>query len=58
MFLKLSIGLMLLRLAVERTHRIIIYITLAFLEIYGAAYFLLFVLQCRPSAYFWTRYTG
>jgi len=58
MFLKLSIGLMLLRLAVDRTHRIIIYVTLAFIEVYGAAYFLLFVLQCRPSAYFWTRYTG
>ncbi|TVY87802.1 hypothetical protein LAWI1_G006899, partial [Lachnellula willkommii] len=58
MFLKLSIGIMLLRLVVVKTHRIIIYVVLGILELYGAAYFLIFTLQCRPSAYFWTRYTG
>ncbi len=30
----------------------------AVLEIYSAFFCLLFILQCRPSAYFWTKYTG
>ncbi|TVY36805.1 hypothetical protein LOCC1_G005986 [Lachnellula occidentalis] len=58
MFLKLSIGIMLLRLTIVKTHRFIIYAVLAVLELYGVAYLLLFILQCRPSNYFWTRYTG
>lgn len=28
------------------------------IEIYGTAFFFLFVLQCIPSAYFWNRFTG
>ncbi|KIM95532.1 hypothetical protein OIDMADRAFT_133757 [Oidiodendron maius Zn] len=58
MALKFSIGIFLLRIAVVRTHRVIIWATIAVVEIYGAFYFFLFVLQCRPSAYFWTQYTG
>jgi len=58
MSLKFSIGIFLLRIAVDRLHRIIIYIAVIAVEIYGAFYFFLFVLQCHPSAYFWTRYTG
>lgn len=58
MALKFSIGIFLLRIAVVRSHRIIIWTTIAVLELYGAFYFFLFVLQCRPSTYFWTRYTG
>lgn len=58
MALKFSIGIFLLRIAVVRTHRVIIWTTIAVIEIYGAFYFFLFVLQCRPSAYFWTQYTG
>ena len=57
MALKFSIGIMLLRIAVSRTHKIIIWSVVILLEVYGAAYFLLFVLQCMPSSYFWTRYT-
>lgn len=49
---------MLLRIAAKETHKIIIWVTIAVVEIYGAFYFFLFVLQCRPSAYFWTQYTG
>jgi hypothetical protein len=49
---------MLLRISVARTHKIIIWTVVIVLEVYGAFYFFLFVLQCRPSAYFWTRYTG
>ncbi|KAE9363787.1 hypothetical protein N431DRAFT_422815 [Stipitochalara longipes BDJ] len=58
MALKFSIGVMLLRIAVSKTHKIIIWVTVSVLEIYGLAYFLLFVMQCLPSSYFWTRYTG
>jgi len=49
---------MLLRLAVLPIHRIIIWITLGVIELYSAFFFFLFVFQCRPSAYFWTQYTG
>jgi hypothetical protein len=58
MALKFSIGIFLLRIAVVRTHRIIIWFTVAVLELYGFSYFFIFVLQCRPSSYFWTQYTG
>jgi hypothetical protein len=58
MALKFSIGIFLLRIAVARTHRVIIWTVIAVIEVYGAFYFFLFVLQCRPSAYFWTQYTG
>lgn len=58
MALKLSIGVMLLRIAVARVHKIIVWVVVIVIEVYGAFYFFLFVLQCRPSAYFWTQYTG
>jgi hypothetical protein len=58
MALKFSIGIFLLRIAVSRTHKIIIWTAVAAVELYGVFYFFLFVLQCRPSAYFWTQYTG
>lgn len=58
MALKFSIGVMLIRIAVARTHKVIIWAVVVVVEIYGAFYFFLFVLQCRPSAYFWTQYTG
>lgn len=58
MALKFSIAVFLLRIAVARVHKVIIWTTVAVIEIYGAFYFFLFVLQCRPSAYFWTQYTG
>lgn len=58
MALKFSIGIFLLRIAVARTHRIIIWTVVVVTEVYGFVYFLLFVLQCIPSEYFWTQYTG
>ena len=58
MALKFSIAIFLLRIAVAKVHKIIIWTTVAICEIYSTFYFFLFVLQCRPSAYFWTRYTG
>jgi len=58
MALKASIAIMLLRLTVNQIHRWIIWICLGVTEIYGLFFFFLFVLQCRPSSYFWTQYTG
>jgi hypothetical protein len=58
MTLKFSIAVFLLRIAVARNHRLIIWTTVAITEICGACYFFLFVLHCRPSAYLWTQYTG
>lgn len=58
MALKLSIGIFLLRIAVAKTHKIIIWTAVGLTEVYSAFFFFLFVLQCRPSSYFWTQYTG
>ena len=58
MALKFSIAIFLLRIAVAKTHKVIIWTCVAVIELYSAFYFFLFVLQCRPSAYFWTQYTG
>lgn len=58
MALKLSIGVMLLRITVSRAHKIIIWTAVGILEVYSFGFFFLFVLQCLPSSYFWTRFTG
>jgi len=58
MALKASIALMLLRLSVRPTHKKILWVTFFITEIYSAFFFFLFVFQCIPSQYFWTRYTG
>ncbi|XMA16452.1 hypothetical protein WAI453_009243 [Rhynchosporium graminicola] len=58
MALKVSIGIMLYRIAVSKIHRVIIWTVMIVHTVYGTFFFLLFVLQCRPSAYFWTKYTG
>jgi hypothetical protein len=50
MALKFSIGIMLLRIAVSMRHKIIIWTVVIVLEVYGLAYFLLFVMQCLPSS--------
>lgn len=36
----------------------IIIVVITIVELYSAFFFFLFVLQCRPSSYFWTQYTG
>ncbi|RDL42465.1 Uncharacterized protein BP5553_02444 [Venustampulla echinocandica] len=58
MALKFSIGIFLLRIAVARTHKVIIWAVIIVTEVYSAFFFFLFILQCRPSSYFWTQYTG
>jgi hypothetical protein len=58
MALKLSIAIFLLRISISRVHTFIIWTVVVVVEVYGAFYFFLFILQCRPSNYFWTQYTG
>lgn len=58
MCIKAAIAVQLLRLTVIRTHRIIIWTTLAVTELYSGFFFFLFIFQCQPSSYFWTQYTG
>lgn len=58
MAIKASIAIMLLRLSVRPAHKVILWITIIVTEIYSAFFFFLFVFQCIPSQYFWTRFTG
>jgi hypothetical protein len=58
MLIDRSIGVMLIRLCILKTHLVILWTTLAVLQVYGAFFFFLFIFQCVPSNYFWTQYTG
>jgi len=58
MALKLSICVFLLRIAVSKTHRAIIWTVIIVTEVYCTFFFLLFIFQCTPVEHFWTRYTG
>jgi len=58
MSLKASISVFLLRLTPSVSQKAIIYTVLLVLQLYGAIYFLIFVLQCLPPKYFWEQYTG
>lgn len=57
MAIKGSIAVMLLRLTVEPTHRIIVWTTLVVTEVFSAGFLFFFLFQCWPSQYFYTRYT-
>lgn len=58
MAIKASIALMLLRLSVRPTHKYILWATFIVTELYSTFFFFLFISQCIPSEYFWTRFTG
>lgn len=58
MAIKASIAIFLLRICVHRSHKITIWIVTGVTEIYSLFFFLLFVLQCRPTSLFWLRYTS
>jgi hypothetical protein len=58
MLIKASIGIMLLRLSVNRIHKSIVWTVLALTEVYSFFFFFIFLFQCVPSAYFWTQLTG
>ncbi|KAF7191451.1 hypothetical protein HII31_06953 [Pseudocercospora fuligena] len=56
MAVKASIAIMLLRLVVKPAHRYIVWASIVVTEVYSLAFFLLFIFQCSPSSYFWTRF--
>lgn len=58
MAIKASIVIMLLRIIVDIPQRVTLYVTLTVVELYSTAFFLLFILQCQPSSYFWSRFGG
>lgn len=58
MAVKLSIALMLLRFVVEQSHRLLIYFVTTVIQVFSVAFFFLFIFQCTPSPYFWTRFQG
>lgn len=58
MLIKASIAIFLLRICVDRSQRIIIWAVTVVTEIYSLFFFLLFVLQCRPTSLFWLRVTA
>lgn len=58
MAIKASIGLFLLRICVHRVQRWIIWTVIVVIEVYSFIFFLLFILQCRPTSLFWLRYNS
>jgi len=58
MAIKASIAMLLLRILVDATHRIILWATLVITEIYSAFFFLLFIFQCWPITHFWEGSAG
>ncbi|KAF2019494.1 hypothetical protein BU24DRAFT_419111 [Aaosphaeria arxii CBS 175.79] len=57
-FLKLSIGIFLLRIAVDRVHRLALWVCLITVEVYSVFFLMLFVFQCTPISFFWERFRG
>ena len=57
MAVKLSIALMLLRVfSVEPAYRLAIHLVTGVIQLYSVVFFFLFVFQCTPPSYFWTRF--
>ncbi|OAG18772.1 hypothetical protein CC77DRAFT_965771 [Alternaria alternata] len=57
-FLKCSIGIFLLRIAVDRTHRIILWTALIVIQLYSVYFFFIFTFQCWPVSFFWEQFRG
>ncbi|PVI04848.1 hypothetical protein DM02DRAFT_585438 [Periconia macrospinosa] len=57
-FLKISIGIFLLRIAVERAHRIILWTCLITIQVYSVFFLFLFTFQCTPISHFWEQFRG
>jgi hypothetical protein len=49
--LKASIGIFLLRIATQPVHRMILWVSLITVQLYGVFFFLLFTFQCWPGAF-------
>ncbi|KAI9147004.1 Satratoxin biosynthesis SC3 cluster protein [Paramyrothecium foliicola] len=54
--LKISIAVFLLRIAVERIHKMIIYGALVATTVPSVAFIFICIFQCKPISYFWVRY--
>lgn len=50
---KISIGVFLLRITIQRVHIYTIYVAMALSVITGLVFFFVTVFQCRPISYFW-----
>jgi hypothetical protein len=55
-FVKLSVGVFLLRLVNKKIHKTIIYGTIGTVATITMAYTLFLLLQCSPVEFFWTRF--
>lgn len=53
----MSIAVFLSRIAVKKSHRIILYTTTAGVIIFSLGYFLFLVFQCSPIDYFWNQFS-
>lgn len=57
-FIRLSIAVFLLRIAVKPLHRGIIYGALGMVITFSLFYFFLVIFQCSPVTFFWRQYEG
>lgn len=57
-FIKISVGLLLLRLAVVPTHRYIIHASIVILALWTTITFLIVAFQCRPLRLAWNPASG
>ncbi len=51
--IRTSIGVFLLRVAVEKSHRLIIHISLALVWLSTVVFFFIVLFQCSPPSHFW-----
>jgi hypothetical protein len=56
--IKFSICLFLLRIAVSKTPRVILWMVIAISGVTCSYFLLLFIFLCQPITYFWAQYTG
>ncbi|KAG0651037.1 hypothetical protein D0Z07_2499 [Hyphodiscus hymeniophilus] len=57
-FIRLSIAVFLLRIAIKPLHRGIIFGTLGTVIAFSLFYFFLIIFQCHPVSFFWQQYAG
>ena len=58
LLIRTSVGVFLLRIANNRTHKWIIYVDLAIIWAVSVAFLVVAVLQCRPASFFWNQVLG
>jgi hypothetical protein len=58
MMLKFSIGAFLLRIAITKTYRLIIFTVIGVSAVVCTYCFFIIIFQCWPVAYFWGQFTG